>query len=52
MRTRRQGETYDRNVVLPTPESPSRRMGTSGASMVEVVMSDDHWPIYTSISIV
>lgn len=25
-------DTYDKNVDLPTPESPSRRMGTSGAS--------------------
>lgn len=26
------GETYDRNVDLPTPASPRRRMGISGAS--------------------
>lgn len=30
---KRQRETHDRNVDLPTSASPRRRIGTSGASM-------------------
>ena len=34
----RQGETYDRNVDLPTPASPRSKIGISGTSIWSVVV--------------